>query len=212
MKSSKNKLDMIECYGVIHGLASAFNVQSYLEIGVREGASLCCAVAREKEIAKFALWCLADGKHYLTQDIITKISELYSPRNVDMKVYLFDNWSYEGCENGRGHIEALLTNGFAMNNYEIFDGDSKETVPKFFLGHKEKVDLAFVDGDHEVEGATTDLENVWRHAKVLVVHDLFHPGHECLYGVFLDFCKRRDLPYVVLGKKVLGTGIIFNLW
>jgi len=203
-----HKLDLLECYDVLYGLASAFNVQSYLEVGVREGASLCCVLAKDSEIAEFALTCLSDGKECLTPKIMKRVSESFTVRNPYVELFLFDNWSYVGCENGRERVRQLLEFGFGVSNYHFFDGDSHKTLPEF----KGMVDLAFVDGDHTVEGATQDLEDVLPHAKIIVFHDLFHPEWQGLDKAFIDWCRRHDLPYLIVGRKVLGTGIAFNIW
>ncbi|GAG56578.1 unnamed protein product, partial [marine sediment metagenome] len=36
--------------------------KSYLEVGVREGASLCCVLAEEPEVIDFVMKCLVDGR------------------------------------------------------------------------------------------------------------------------------------------------------
>jgi len=202
------KLDMLECYEVLYCLASTFRVESYLEVGVREGASLCCMVATEPEIVEFATQCLSNGMSTISDTLIKRVAEAFTPRNPNLQVHLFDNWSYYGCKGGRERIERLLKEGFRVGNFHIYDGDSKDTLPKF----AGKVDLAFVDGDHTVEGARTDLENVVDHAKIIVFHDLFHPEWKGLDDVFMDFCKRHELPYFIVGRRALGTGVAFNIW
>jgi hypothetical protein len=211
----QSKLDRLECYEVLNGLTSAFPINSYLEIGVREGASLISVLAKEKEAAKFAFECLADGQNQLHPSIIEHIDEYFTLINRDIQIYLFDNWSYFNNKGAHERIQNLLTCGFKTGNYHIFDGDSKVTVPAFFETHKEKIDLAFIDGDHTREGATADLLNVWEHAKIIVFHDLFHPQYNFLESLFIDFCRAHSLPYFIVGRgghPILGTGVAFNLW
>jgi len=207
-----SKLGMMECYQILYGLADAFPIRSYLEIGVREGASLCCVLAREKAIAEFALLCLADGRHRLNDDVTGHIAQRFSVRNKNLRLYLFDNWSYLGGDGAHERVVDLLERGFKTRNYTIYDGDSKATVPKFFAEHEDKVDLAFVDGDHTVEGAIADLENIVDHSKIIVMHDLFHPDYGFLEKVFVEFTRKHNLLYVILGRDVLGTGVAFNIW
>jgi hypothetical protein len=210
-----SKLDRLECYEVLNGLTAAFTINSYLEIGVREGASLISALTKEKEAVKFAFECLADGQSQLQQSTVDHIAECFTLRNRDIQIYLFDNWSYFGNEGAHGRIQTLLTSGFKTGNFRIFDGDSKVTVPAFFESHPEKIDLAFIDGDHTRAGATADLLNVWEHAKIIVFHDLFHPQYNFLESLFIDFCRAHSLPYFIVGRgghPILGTGVAFNLW
>jgi hypothetical protein len=210
-----SKLDSLECYSVLNGLAEAFQINSYLEVGVREGASLTSVLAAEKESADFAFQCLADGQNKITLEIIKHIKNTFTLRNKNLQVYLFDNWSYAGGENSHGRIQTLLLNGFKTRNFQIYDGDSKVTLPKFFESHPDKIDLAFIDGDHTREGATADLENVWQHAKIIVFHDLFHCNHPFLEALFMDFCRTHSLPYFIVGRggyPILGTGVAFNIW
>lgn len=182
---------------------------------MREGASLICALAKEKAVADFALLCLADGQNQLTKEIINRIAQGFTLRNKDLQIYLFDNWTYLGNEGAHERVRDLLEHGFKTCNYKIYNGDSKTTIPKFFETHKEKIDLAFIDGDHTVEGATADLENVWSHSKIIVFHDLFHPQAPFLENVFVNFARAHSLPYLILGRggyPILGTGIAFNIW
>lgn len=202
------KPDLLDCYEVLYSLASAFHIESYLEIGVREGASLICVLAKEPEIVTFATKCLSNGLATITDILIRRILEIFTLRNPNLQVHLFDNWSYCGCSGGRERVERLLIEGFGTRNFRIYDGDSKDTLP-MFTG---TVDLAFIDGDHTAEGAKTDLENVVNHAKIIVFHDLFHPEWKHLEGVFIDFCKYHELPFFVVGRRKLGTGVAFNIW
>jgi len=202
------KLDTLECYETLYRLASEFRIESYLEVGVREGASLLCVVAKEPEIVEFATRCLSNGLAVISAELVRRIAEVFTMRNPNLQLHLFDNWSYYGCGDGHKRVERLLKEGFRTSNYAIYDGDSKTTLPQF----KGKVDLAFVDGDHTVEGAKTDLENVADHAKIIVFHDLYHPEWTGLEEVFINFCKRHDLPYFIVGRRVLGTGVAFNIW
>jgi len=203
-----NRLDVLECYEVLYGLANTFHVESYLEVGVREGASLICVLAKEQEVVRFATKCLSSGIAYITPQVVSRVKELFTLRNPDIQVHLFDNWCYVGCKEGHRRVEELVKQGFGLHNVNFYDGDSKDTLPKF----TGMVDLAFVDGDHTVEGARRDLENVVSHAKIIVFHDLYHSEWEGLEKEFIQFCRRHSLPYVIVGRRALGTGVAFNIW
>lgn len=208
-------IDLLESYHVLHWLVALTTPTSYLEVGVREGASLCCVMAREPEVIGFAMKCLMDGRTELTPDIVERVSECFTNRDPDMQVYLFDDWSY--VKDGTSfRIKKLLTDGFhhSCYKYEIFDGDSKETLPAFFnkdMTHPEKIDLVFIDGDHSLEGACSDLNTVAGHFKVLVCHDLHHPEHSYLAEVFKGYVASHGYPSFTVGKHSFGVGVAFDL-
>lgn len=209
----------MDCYDVLHWLGGLLKPKSYLEVGVREGASLCCVLAEEHAIVELVKNTIVEGKVQLSSDIIRRIGEAFTPRDIG-GIYLFDNWSYEGGNGGHERIEELLRSGFHINkwnfeqniNYEIIDGDSKETLPKFLEEHKEKIDLMFVDGDHTAEGAIEDLENIAGHFKVLVFHDIYHPEHGYLADVWRTYTRKHDYPSFAVGRDMLGVGVAFNLY
>ena len=201
---------ILDCYEILHWLSGTFKPRSYLEIGVREGASLCCVLAEEKEIVNLVKSTIVEGKVQLDSGLIDRIGEAYTPRDID-DIYLFDNWCFIGGEGGHSRIEDLLVKGFDCINYHIFDGDSKDTVPTFFETHKDKIDLVYVDGDHSPEGAITDLENVYGHFKILVCHDLVHPDHPYLLDIWKTYTRKHDLPNFTVGLQFLGVGVAFDL-
>ena len=202
----------MDCYDVLHWISDTFKPCSYMEIGVREGASLCCVLAREHEIVDLVKNTIVEGKVQVTEDIVQRIGEAYTPRHLD-ELYLFDNWSFNGGTGGHDRIKKLLGSGFdqPIFNSTIIDGDSKETVPRFFETHKGKIDLIYVDGDHSPEGAIADLENVHGHFKVLVCHDLVHPDHPYLLDIWKSYTKKHDLPNFTVGLNFLGVGVAFDL-
>jgi len=214
-------VDDVECYHVLYWLAGLMRPRTYLEVGVREGASLCCVLAEEPVIVDFAVACLMDGRTTLTPDIVTRIRDLFTNRDHEMQLYLFDNWSYEGGKGGHERLNKLLTEGFSHSCYcyDLFDGDSKETLPLFFnadsseksTSHPSIIDLVFVDGDHTREGAEADLENLSGRFRVLVMHDLFHPQHDYLEDVFKRYVRDHGYPHFIVGRHTMGTGVAFNL-
>ncbi len=201
--------DMLDCYDILHWLGETVNPRTYLEIGVREGASLCSLLIKEREILDFVRKTIVEGKVQLSDDITARIREAYTTREVN-GIYLFDNWSYDGGKGGHERIAKLLEKGFNKTNWNLYDGDSKETLPKFFEEHRDKIDVIFVDGDHTAEGAIEDLENVAGRFKVLVFDDIYHPQHGYLADIWKTYTRKHDLPNFMVGRGMLGVGVAFN--
>jgi len=207
-------VDDLECYHVLHWLTALLHPKSYLEIGVREGASLCCVLAEERDIVSFVMKCLMDGRTFITDEIVERIHEGFTSRSQNIDLYLFDNWSYEGGAGGRNRLVKLLEQGFNKKDYcyDIFDGDSKETVPSFFdIVEPDKIDLIFVDGDHSVKGVWSDLNNVTGRFKVLVVHDLYHPQHSYVANIFTQYVRVHGFPHFIVGRRRFGVGVVFDI-
>ena len=203
--------DDLGCYHVLHWLTGLLQPRTYLEVGVREGGSLCSVLGSEPEIVAFASTCLDDGRTHLTDDIIQRIHEGYTSRDPTMQLYLFDNWSYDGGDGGHDRVTRLLDDGFHHHCYALYDGDSKDTLPPFLDTMKAPLDLVFVDGDHTLDGATADLENLAGRFKVLVMHDLVHPQHSYLEAVFTRYVRSHGYPSVIVGRRAMGTGVAFNM-
>jgi len=204
-------VDYLECYHVLHWVADLIKPRSYLEVGVREGASLCCVLGEEHEIVDFAMQCLMDGRTTINDEIVERVNEVFTNRNLEMQVYLFDDWSHVKSEGGHSRVAKLLRDGFKHVNYKIFDGDSKETLPEFFKSNPSKIDLVYIDGDHSLKGVWSDLNNVTGRFKVLVVHDLYHPEHEHVVNVFIQYVKVNRFPSFIVGRHRLGVGVAFDL-
>jgi hypothetical protein len=203
-------LSELECYHILYKLSNLFNPTTYLEIGVREGASLLSVLVKEESIVKFVTDCLMDGRNHITPELIERVSELYTLKN-PIELFLFDNWNYEGSEGGQERLENLLHKGLNANQYKIFNGDSRETLPVFLENYVCKFDLVFVDGDHTLECAWSDLMNLKDRFKILVFHDLYHPDHKGLEKLFIRYARFLHYPYLLLGQKRFGTGVLFNL-
>jgi len=77
----------------------------------------------------------------------------------DMRVVLFDTWHDGLCtpELIKKHLEHL---SIPTNFVEFYTGDSKVTVPEFKESNQDKFDWILVDGSHDINDATIDLDNV----------------------------------------------------
>lgn len=109
------------------------------------------------------------------------------------KVVLCDTWGDSFGGTGRGSHEHLLG---MLAPYELevvwWDGDSKTMVPREGPKHR-NLDLALIDGDHSIPGASRDLIEVWplvRPGGVLVFDDVAHPAHPGLEDLFLKTVRR----------------------
>jgi predicted O-methyltransferase YrrM len=155
--------------------------RTYLEIGTRRGHSLCMVAQ-----------CAAEP----------------------IDIYSFDLWleNYAGEANpGQQLILSELRKLDFKGKIHFFDGDSRKTVPAFFRKHRQRIDLAFVDGDHSDEGARTDILNVINHISVgglLVFDDITHPQFRTLLNVWYGILDhRRDFETRVNTKHQYGWAI-----
>lgn len=168
---------------VLLGLTRLLNVQNYLEIGVRRGRSMAM-------VASQAPCCRIAG---------------------------FDLWmdNYAGMENPGGDFVCteLERVGF-QGKVEFLDGDSKQTVPQYVQAHPDTYfDLVTVDGDHSLEGARADLNNVIPRLKVggaLVFDDVSHQEHPYLGKLWDEFIA-RDLRFASWSFKEVGFGVAFAI-
>lgn len=203
--------DEMECYHILHWLAYLIKPKTYLEIGVREGASLLCVLVKEPEIIDFVQSCLQDDRLHNSDEIVERVKEGFHLRDPEIICYLFDNWSAEGMEKGEERVDNLLKKGLNYEHYAIYSGDSKKTIPlvNTIMLDRMMVDLAFVDGDHTSAGALADFENLAGHFRVLVAHDLMHPQYPELMDVFTHYCRRHGYPYLIMGRLRMATGVAF---
>lgn len=132
------------------GVTKLLQPENYLEIGVRRGRSVCMVASRAP----------------------------------DVRFVGFDMWieNYAGMENpGETLVRSELEKIGHRGEIEFHEGDSKVTVPAFFRSNPDLFfDMITVDGDHSVEGARTDLENVMPRLKaggVLIFDDTCNQDH-----------------------------------
>ena len=104
---------------------------------------------------------------------------------------LFDMWipDYAGMENpGPAFVRAELARVGHSGRCDFVDGDSHETLPRYFSDHPDTVfDLITVDGDHSDDGATRDLCDVLPRLAVggaVVFDDISHPAHPGLKALW----------------------------
>lgn len=95
---------------------------------------------------------------------------------------LFDMWidNYAGMDNpGPEVVRRELAKVGHRGNCEFIDGNSHDTLPRYFAEHSDAVfDLITVDGDHSNLGATQDLCDVLPYLAVggaIVFDDISHP-------------------------------------
>lgn len=122
-----------------------------------------------------------------------------------------DTWGGEWGGTGRGghgHIDALLAAMLYTGEARYLDGDSKQTIPTV----QGEFDLILVDGDHSEEGGRADLENVWRLCApggCIVFHDITHPAHPYLEGVFDQWAESHADEIRFANKITEGHGLGF---
>jgi len=173
----------MDIVSVLFAVSSMGQPENYLEIGVRRGRS-ACAVAKA------------------------------SP-GVD--IFAFDMWqqNYASNENpGPELVRAELARFGHRGAITFVEGDSHKTIPMFMAENPDLTfDLITVDGDHSIEGAIDDLNNVaprLRVGGVLVFDDTGNPYCHGLTEVWKDFLTRhKDFSGYTFGE--LGTGLSFAI-
>lgn len=173
----------MDIVSVLHAVAEMGQPENYLEIGVRRGRSACMVAAA-------------------------------SPAT---DLYAFDLWQsgYANNENPGPEFvrQELLKFGFTGKAMFV-NGDSHKTIPEFFDANPAlKFDLITVDGDHSIEGARDDLQNVAARLRVgglLIFDDTNNPYCPGLDKVWQEFLQ-TDSGLHGFSYNQLGTGISFAL-
>jgi predicted O-methyltransferase YrrM len=106
-------------------------------------------------------------------------------------MFLFDMWQagYAGMDNpGPAFVRDELARVGHRGPASFIDGNSHETLPKFFRDNPSAVlDLITVDGDHSEQGAIQDMCDVLPRLAVggaIVFDDIAHPAHPELNRVW----------------------------
>ena len=166
--------------GVLYATAEMGQPRSYLEIGTRRGRSVCMVAAA-------------------------------SPST---NVVCADLWQtdYASNENpGPEFVQSELSRVGHTGSVEFISGDSHVTIPKYFLNNpRAEFDLVTVDGDHSVEGAMDDLQNVVAHLAiggVLVFDDIDNPYCPGLLQVWNKFLACQPGLVGTIRPNPLGFGV-----
>jgi len=132
---------------VLARLTRTLYVSSYLEVGVRDGATL---------------WAVIEAGYESLQ--LVGVSDTWGDE-------------HGGSDRGNhDHIDRLLSATlYYHRGGEVvwLDGDSAETLPAFHRDHPDILfDLVHIDGDHSEGHQLTDLQNGWDLTRcVLIAHD-----------------------------------------
>lgn len=129
----------------------------------------------------------------------------------------FDMWieNYAGMDNpGPDFVKKQLQEIGYTGKLEFFNGDSKKTVPDYFIRNPDQYfDLITVDGDHSAFGAKTDLDNTLKHLKIggiLVFDDICSYEHPYLAQVW-NRCVAGHKQYAAWEFTELGLGVAFAI-
>jgi predicted O-methyltransferase YrrM len=135
----------------------------------------------------------------------------------DCHMALFDMWmpNYAGMENpGPDFVRAELAKIGHHGPLEFIDGNSHETVPKYFADHPDaSFDIITVDGDHTNMGAAQDLADVMPRLKIggaLVFDDICHPKHPGLRDVWRRMVQ-EDRRFSWCNFESVGYGVGFAI-
>lgn len=135
----------------------------------------------------------------------------------EANLVLCDMWirNYAAMENpGPDFVRAELQRVAHAGSCEFVEGNSHETLPKYFQKHPAAVfDLITVDGDHSDDGAAQDLCDVLPRLAVggaIVFDDIAHPQHPGLRDVW-DRLVARDPRFSVFLFEEVGYGVGFAI-
>ena len=169
---------------LLYATAELGQPENYLEIGVRRGRSSCMVAAA-------------------------------SPQTT---IYGFDLWqeNYASNENpGPDFVLSELQRVGHTGHTEFISGDSHKTAPDFLSANPElSFDLITVDGDHSLEGARNDLNNVvsrLRVGGVIVFDDIDNPYCPGLLGVWERFMSEHPELKGKVVENPLGLGVAFAI-
>lgn len=135
----------------------------------------------------------------------------------DCDMAMFDMWipNYAGMDNpGPRFVQDELAKVNHRGAAEFVDGDSHETLPRYFERFPQATfDLVTVDGDHSEAGAAQDLCDVLPHLSIgggVVFDDICHPDLPGLSDVWQRLVV-GDPRFSSWGYEEVGYGVGFAI-
>ena len=172
-----------------------------LEIGTRTGGSLIallCVYSKSdfegiEEVLSFDMW----REYVSTTPMATFLSKIMGKkRNINISER-FTKWVGNYIE--KASTDKVRKNLAAFNisieKIKFISGDSTIKVPEYFAKNPgKKFDYILVDGGHDVDTATKDLDNIVAHADKggIIVFDDIMPESYNLIGVWDKFKEKNQ--------------------
>jgi predicted O-methyltransferase YrrM len=171
-----------------------------LEIGTRAGGSLIallCVYSKSdfeniEEVLSFDMW----REYVSTTPFATMLSKLMGKkRNINISER-FTKWVGNYVEKASTDKVRRNLAAFSIPTGKIkfISGDSTVTIPEYFTKNPaEKFDYILVDGGHDIDTATKDLDNVVAHAASggVILFDDIMPESYNLIGVWNKFKEKN---------------------
>ncbi len=173
--------DGMSQHEILARLARKMPVESYLEVGVRDGATLWAVIEADYESLRVVACSDTWGNAHGGTD-----------------------------RGGHDHIDRLLSavlyyyrKGEAM----WLDGDSAETLPALLDREPDRrFDLVHIDGDHSEGHALVDMKNGWAlTGRILVAHDTNYSAVSNAWEKFV--VGAEGLAYCQRYRTGRGTGV-----
>lgn len=122
-----------------------------------------------------------------------------------------------GFAEGRECLERAANDLRAKYKIHTYFGNSRNSGMKNLVGQHAPFDLAFIDGDHTLEGVVADFENYGSLARIVVFHDIVDTMRPNLRNEVIDVplfwqaIKKRYRHIEFIGNKsTMGIGVIFK--
>jgi predicted O-methyltransferase YrrM len=214
----------IETGMVVSWIGFVFRPRRILEIGTRTGGSLISLLTNYQdfkniEVVSFDLW-----REYISTTFISKtFTTLKSKNNNEGEIVGNINISEKKLKPFSSLIRNLSINkvrrnldyfNIPSNFIKFISGDSKKTVPAYFIEHPEKkFDYILVDGAHDKETAFIDLQNIADHVaeKGIIVFDDISDMSYNLMDVWIRFkeLQKDKFDFIEIDCRK-GVGLAFK--